>query len=852
MLPTSALRFTVFAAALFALTNSWAALPAVSLKAVCLQQIQAPTSITNAADGSGRLFVCDQTGKIYIIQNGMMFPQPFLDISSKIVPFAPTSYLFPLNANYDERGLLGLAFHPGYANAQSAGYRKFYVFYSAPSPNARGNPTSPATSPVPVNCRTTISEFQVSNDPNVGDFATERVLLAFDKPQSNHNGGQLEFGPDGYLYFSTGDGGGANDINLGHNGATNPPTAGNLGNAQDKTRLYGKIHRIDPLGTNGPGGQYGIPATNPFVGAGGGVREEIYAYGLRNTWRFSFDIGAGGSGRLFAADVGQNQVEEIDIIVAGGNYGWHAREGAYTFDSAVQTALISGGTVRIDGGTATLPGGAVLTDPIAQYEHPALGANTKGLPVLGTSITGGFVYRGSAIPALIGKYVFGDYNFGAINSGTTQGALLAIEETSPNVWSAPASIPLIGANPVATTHLLAFGRDEQGELYLATEVMQGPRNDTTTSLPTGGIYKIVAPQAGTKTLPTIKDNTIFSEDAGSGLFTSDALGNLYAGKTGPNYGPYIRRALLAFDVAGQVPAGAAIQSVQLKLNLSKLATSAPGTTLSLYRLTQTWGEGTSQNNLTKGYGAPATTNDVTWARRFYNTTSWTTAGGDFNAVATASRPAAAGLITWDSATQATLKTDVQGWLDTPAGNAGWILRGDEVSQFTACQFDSKDIGTTPPALQITYAAAPQPTHFESWLTTYFPTNKVGQYVNPAADFAGDGIPSLAKYAYGLSPLVAISSGEGIQVASALSGPNNTCTYTFRRDADATDLTYVLQSSSDLVNWNNIVQSVGGGAPGGTGFVSESGVGGSIMAVTAQETLPFPAVRFVRLRITRAP
>ena len=850
MHPARFLFTVLFAGIIAASPRAGAALPSVSLKAVCLQQIKAPTSIANAGDGSGRLFVCDQVGKIYIIQGGMLLPQPFLDVSSKIVPFAPTTYLFPMKTTYDERGLLGLAFHPGYANPQSPGYRKFYVFYSAPSPNALGNPTPPATTPVPVNCRTTISEFQASNDPNVGNVTSERVLLAFDKPQSNHNGGQLEFGPDGYLYFSTGDGGGANDINLGHNGATNPPTAGNLGNAQDKTRLFGKIHRIDPLGTNGPGGQYGIPPSNPFVGAGGGVREEIYAYGLRNTWRFSFDIGAGGSGRLFAADVGQNQVEEIDIIVAGGNYGWHAREGAYTFDSAVQTALLSGGTVRIDGGTTTLPGGAVLTDPIAQYEHPNLGANSKGLPPLGTSITGGFVYRGSAIPTLIGKYVFGDYNFGAINSGTTQGALLGIEETSPNVWSVPASIPLIGANPIATTHLMAFGRDEQGELYIATEVMQGPQNDTATNLPTGGIYKIVAPQSGSVTLPPTVDNTIFSEDATSGLFTSDGLGYLYAGKTGPNYGPYNRRALLAFDIAGQVPAGVTIQSVQLKLNLNKEGTSSFGTSLSLYRLTQTWGEGTSQNTV-GGYGATATTNDATWTRRFYNTSAWTTVGGTFVATASGSRPAAAGLVTWDSATQPTLQTDVQGWVNGSFVNAGWILRGDESNQLTACRFDSKDSGTTPPALKITYASAPAPTHFETWLATYFPTNFVGQYVDPKGDPNGNGIANLIEYAYGFSPVSASPSGSGLQVATAAVGANTMVTITFLRDPLATDLTYELQTTGDLLApWSTITTSVGGAVPSGSGFVSESG--SPIAIVTAQETFPTPANRFVRLRITRAP
>ena len=861
MIPNRIIFRSLLAAILVALPQARGALPAVAFKAVCLQQIQAPTTITYAPDGSGRLFVCDQAGKIYIIQNGMLLPQVFLDLSSQIVPFAPTSYLFPMNPVYDERGLLGLAFHPGYANPSSQGYRKFYVFYSAPSPNARGNPTPPATTPTPVNCRTTISEFQVSNDSNSADPASERVLLTFDKPQMNHNGGQLEFGPDGYLYFSAGDGGGANDRNLGHNGATNPPTDGNLGNAQDKTRLFGKIHRIDPFGNNGPGGQYGIPPSNPFVGAGGGVREEIFAYGLRNPWRFSFDTGAGGTGRLFVADVGQNMVEEIDIITSGGNYGWRAREGAFTFDSAVQSALLTGGTLRVDGGTVTLPGGAVLTDPIAQYAHPNITIGSPALPNLGTSITGGYVYRSSAISGLAGKYVFGDYNFYAIGSGLTQGSLLGIEETSPNVWSTPAAFQIIGTNPLATTHVLALGRDEQGEIYVATEVMQGPQNDAN-NVPTGGIYKIVAPQPFTTTLGTAKDNTIFSEDGATG-FTSNALGCFYAGKTGNNFGPYIRRALIAFDVSG-IPAGAAIQSAQLRLNINKLAAGAVGTSLSLYRLIETWGEGTSLNTLgvdggTGGFGAAATANDATWASRFFNTTSWTTPGGTFNSGATATRPAALGLVTWDSATQAALATDVQGWINNSASNAGWILRGNETTAGTACSFDSKDLGGlppvshggTPPALQITYAIAPPPTHFEIWLATYFPNNRVGQYVDPNASPSGDGIGNLVKYAYGLSPLTATPVGAGLQAASIISGANTICTYTFRRDAAATDLTYRLQTSTDLVAWTDIVQSAGGAVASGSGFVSESIVSGQIELVTAQETVLSPVNRFVRLRITRA-
>ena len=203
--------------------------PPLALKPVSLQQITSPVSVSHAGDGSKRLFVCDQAGKIWVVRDEMVLPVPFLDLAGKLVPKAPTSYPFPLSTNYDERGLLGLAFHPNYNqrdinNLPLPGFGKFYVFYSAPSPNVQANPTAPATTPVPVNCRTVISEYQVTADANVANPNSERILLSFDKPQSNHNGGQLEFGPDGYLYFSAGDGGGANDRDLGHNGATNPAT----------------------------------------------------------------------------------------------------------------------------------------------------------------------------------------------------------------------------------------------------------------------------------------------------------------------------------------------------------------------------------------------------------------------------------------------------------------------------------------------------------------------------------------------------------------------------------------------------------------------------------------------------
>jgi glucose/arabinose dehydrogenase len=436
-------------------TRALASFPPVALQPVTLGQLQAPVCIASAHDGSGRLFVCEQRGQVRIVQNGGLLPGPFLDVSAKIVA---------LTASYDERGLLGLAFHPGYTNPASAGYRKFYVFYSAPSTNAPGTTTSP------VNCRTTIAEYQVSTgNPNAADTNSARIVLAFDKPQGNHNGGQLELDAQGLLYIGTGDGGGGNDNNYGHTGggANNP--SGGLGNAQDKTKLLGKILRIDPLGTNGPGAQYGIPLSNPLVGQGGGVREEIYAFGLRNPWRFSFDDGPGGTGRLFAGDVGQNSIEEVDLITPGGNYGWRCKEGTNTFD-----------------GTAP-NGGLPFIGPIAQYAHPGV---TIGPPQLGTAVVGGYVYRGNAIAGLSGKYVFGDLSTNV--TGAVGGLLLGLEEPTSNNWTLSV-LTVKGGNPFAT-HVMSFGRDDQGELYVATEVVEGPQNDPATGLPTGGLYQVVSAQ----------------------------------------------------------------------------------------------------------------------------------------------------------------------------------------------------------------------------------------------------------------------------------------------------------------------------------------------------------------------
>ena len=282
-----------------------AAFPQLKLEVVCDSQLDSPVAMVSAGDGSGRMFIAEQRGQIRIFQNGLLLPGRFFDLGTLVIPE---------RAGYDERGLLGLAFHPEFAQPTASGAGRFYVFYIGPSPNAPGITTDP------VDSRTVLAEYKVSaTDPNRADPASARVLLSFDKPQFNHAGGGLAFGPDGMLYFTVGDGGSSNDNNFGHTGGASPRLTSAKGNAQDLTKIFGKMHRIDPLGTNGPGGQYGIPATNPFANPTSGQRPEIYSYGLRNCWRFSFDSRPGGTGRLFAADVGQNAVEEVNIITSGGN-----------------------------------------------------------------------------------------------------------------------------------------------------------------------------------------------------------------------------------------------------------------------------------------------------------------------------------------------------------------------------------------------------------------------------------------------------------------------------------------------------------------------------------------------------
>jgi glucose/arabinose dehydrogenase len=324
--------------------------------------LSSPVFVTNAHDGSNRLFVVEQEGRIKVLQPGSTAPGVFLNITSKVL-------------SGGERGLLGLTFHPRFSTN-----RRFFVNYTRQPDGA-----------------TVIAEYQASaQNPNLAETG-ERVLLVIPQPFANHNGGMIEFGPDGFLYIAMGDGGSAND-------------PGNR--AQNTQELLGKILRIDVDRTQ-PGLSYATPSDNPFAASAG--RDEIYAYGLRNPWRFSFDR---ATGALYAGDVGQGAREEVDIITRGGNYGWRVKEGtACTNNDPPLCSSLSS------------------ISPIAEYTH----AGGR------CSITGGYVYRGTLGSLPVGAYVYADYCTGEIfllNNGATS-----------LIFDTPMNIP-------------SFGEDEAGEIYV--------------------------------------------------------------------------------------------------------------------------------------------------------------------------------------------------------------------------------------------------------------------------------------------------------------------------------------------------------------------------------------------------
>jgi len=382
---------------------------------IVASNLTALVMLTHAGDGSGRLFIVEQTGAIRIVDGSGLLPTPFLDISALMTNLAANGIggiTDPgINPVYDERGLLGLAFHPNYA-----ANGRFFIHYSAP-----------ATDGISDN-KTVIAEYAVSaGNSNLANTASAQILLEVPQPEFNHAGGTIAFGPDGLFYIGLGDGGGAGDVH------------GTSGNAQNTTNLLGNILRIDV----DSGSPYAIPPDNPFVG-NADFQPEIYAYGFRNPYRFSFD--RGGSNELFVADVGQNIWEEIALVEKGENHGWRITEGHHAFD------LPLAGTLGIDP--------AALAYPIHNYKHGPLGI----------SVIGGFVYRGTAYPELAGNYVFGDFS---TSFGTPDGRLYYLSETRPGLWQRFEFSIQPGGGPL-NRYVKGFGEGEDGAIYLLSDSALGP------------------------------------------------------------------------------------------------------------------------------------------------------------------------------------------------------------------------------------------------------------------------------------------------------------------------------------------------------------------------------------------
>lgn len=411
------------------------AAPAVTLE-LTGEGLVSPTGL-QSLPGTDALLVSDQVGVIYKVKKGAPI-EPWFDLRS---------HMIKVREAFDERGLLSFALHPDFARNG-----RFFVVYTAPKRDS---------SPADWDNTWTLSEFTAEG--GVAKVESEKKLVEVDHPYFNHNGGSSAFGPDGFLYASVGDGGGgpgAENDEAGHSLGHLPD-----GNAQSLTTLLGKIIRID---VSKPG-VLSIPEDNPFKGKG---RGEIYSMGMRNTWRISFD--RGGDHDLFAADIGQDLYEEVDIIRKGGNYGWPLREGFHPFNRVDPR-------VQPESGPTAAKDGAPLIDPIFEYKSYRTFPRDPG--AFGISITGGYVYRGKAIPALNGKYVFADWSR---NMAVADGVLYVATRIAPKgaAWALERLNP--ESHPSKLGFMIpSFGEDADGEIYVLS-------NNTSQLIgKSGKVWKIV-------------------------------------------------------------------------------------------------------------------------------------------------------------------------------------------------------------------------------------------------------------------------------------------------------------------------------------------------------------------------
>jgi quinoprotein glucose dehydrogenase len=371
-------------------------LPIQAVRAFPKLKPRRPVAITHAGDGTNRIFILSQYGQILVGPSDQSLGElkTFLDIENKV----------DYEDKENEEGLLGLAFHPKYKENG-----EFFIYYTIKDP--------PHTS--------IISRFRVSQVPDQADPKSEEVLMKVPQPYWNHNGGNLAFGPDGYLYISLGDGGAANDPH---------------GHGQNLETLLGSILRID-VDRKGRDRPYAVPEDNPFVGKAK-AQPEIFAFGLRNCWGMAFDR---KTGQLWVGEVGQNIWEEINIIEKGGNYGWNIRESMHAFDVNKSQPGPGRTPAQANKPDGRKPGDKNLIDPIWEYHHD-----------IGKSITGGEVYRGKKLPELVGYYVYADYVSGRI------WGLKYDEKAKKVVANRPIAAPKEMPNPP----VMCFGSDEAGELYM--------------------------------------------------------------------------------------------------------------------------------------------------------------------------------------------------------------------------------------------------------------------------------------------------------------------------------------------------------------------------------------------------
>ncbi len=403
----------------------------------------APVAAVSAPEQDGILYVVEQGGKVWRVQLNNGEKRLFLDFSSQLVSNFGQLFSGSSFEGYDERGLLGFAFHPDFATNN-----KVVTYISSDYIDGQAHFTTLANNETPDHM-TVVSEWVVVNPFTADSQASaQNDLLIIDQPQFNHNGGMLEFGPDGYLYIAVGDGGSANDAGTGH---------GLDGNGRDNTNPLGAILRIDVDDPAPDNGRYGIPATNPFVGQAG--VDEIFVYGLRNPYRFAIETNGSGTSDLYIGDVGQDAIEELNRIPltgAGSNFGWNYKEGSFYF------SVINGVTFV----SPNPPSGVVippLVDPLVEYDHEE-----------GISIIAGYTYRGNDVSWLNNRYVFADWGRSFANP---DGRLFFLNQQSQlrefNM-----------AKPV-DIHITGFGRDDKGELYVVGS------KDFRATVQSGSLQKIV-------------------------------------------------------------------------------------------------------------------------------------------------------------------------------------------------------------------------------------------------------------------------------------------------------------------------------------------------------------------------